>query len=59
MPVLNINMYEVTNKKIKGCAAAHDLSEHFLQGAGREFLTIVSRPQRSEASGQLGGNDDA
>ena len=33
MPVLNINMHLVTNKKLKGAQAAHDLPEHLLQGA--------------------------
>jgi peptide/nickel transport system substrate-binding protein len=32
MPVLNINMDQVANKKITGRQAAHDLPEHFLQG---------------------------
>ncbi len=42
MPVINIAMDQVTNKKTEGRAAAHAVPEHLLQGAGRN-------PSRSRA----------
>ena len=38
IPVLNINMDQVANKKIIRRQAAHDLPEYVLQGAGRNAL---------------------
>ena len=49
MPVLNINMDQVANKKIIGRPAAHDLPEHLLQGAGRDALrTTTGEKKRCE-----------
>ena len=33
MPVANVSLYTVSNKRLKGCTAAHALREHVLQGA--------------------------
>ena len=37
MPVLNINMYEVTNKKIKGCAPHMIYQNTFYKGLDASF----------------------
>ena len=52
MPVLNISLFLVTSKKLKGARPHMLYAQHFLQRAGSlEFLTI-----RHDG---LGGNDDA
>ncbi len=51
IPVINAGMYLVTNKKLKGCPAAHALPEHLLQGTGLVSLEMESRTKSIVISG--------